>query len=97
MAHSDVAPTRKQDPGAAFPWKRLAAEGVGVWTDRFVQSGDPDAKLLAEIGYDVTRPEAALLAFQRHYYPEAVLSGGKRTHERLAAVAELFRGRREEK
>jgi N-acetylmuramoyl-L-alanine amidase len=32
LAHSDVAPRRKQDPGERFPWARLAAGGVGHWT-----------------------------------------------------------------
>src|SRR5205085_6578241 len=31
LAHSDVAPTRKNDPGERFPWARLAAAGVGLW------------------------------------------------------------------
>jgi len=31
LAHSDVAPTRKQDPGEKLPWARLAAAGVGHW------------------------------------------------------------------
>jgi N-acetylmuramoyl-L-alanine amidase len=31
LAHSDVAPGRKQDPGEKFPWARLAAAGVGLW------------------------------------------------------------------
>ncbi|MFC3691877.1 N-acetylmuramoyl-L-alanine amidase [Chenggangzhangella methanolivorans] len=31
LAHSDVAPRRKQDPGEKFPWYRLAAENVGHW------------------------------------------------------------------
>ena len=31
VAHSDVAPARKQDPGELFDWKRLAVEGVGLF------------------------------------------------------------------
>lgn len=31
LAHSDIAPGRKVDPGEKFPWPVLAAEGVGVW------------------------------------------------------------------
>jgi N-acetylmuramoyl-L-alanine amidase len=33
VAHSDVAPGRKQDPGEKFPWKRLALSGVGLWVE----------------------------------------------------------------
>jgi N-acetylmuramoyl-L-alanine amidase len=31
LAHSDVAPTRKKDPGEKFPWDRLARAGIGHW------------------------------------------------------------------
>jgi N-acetylmuramoyl-L-alanine amidase len=31
LAHSDVAPMRKKDPGEKFPWMRLARAGIGHW------------------------------------------------------------------
>lgn len=31
LAHSDIAPARKKDPGEKFPWDSLANSGVGHW------------------------------------------------------------------
>lgn len=31
IAHSDVAPSRKEDPGELFDWGYLAKNGVGLW------------------------------------------------------------------
>ncbi len=33
LAHSDIAPARKRDPGERFPWRQLAKSGVGCWVD----------------------------------------------------------------
>jgi N-acetylmuramoyl-L-alanine amidase len=33
LAHSDVSPQKKQDPGARFPWQWLASRGIGAWYD----------------------------------------------------------------
>ncbi len=33
LAHSDIAPARKSDPGERFPWDRLAAAVLGLWVE----------------------------------------------------------------
>jgi N-acetylmuramoyl-L-alanine amidase len=66
LAHSDVAPARKKDPGERFPWDRLAAAGVGLWAapspidgGRTFSANDkgPEVeklqKQLARFGYDL--------------------------------------------
>ncbi len=40
LAHSDIAPARKRDPGEKFPWDSLARAGVGHWTAPAPIDGD---------------------------------------------------------
>ena len=41
IAHSDVAPARRQDPGELFPWKILAEAGHGLWAEPAASPGAP--------------------------------------------------------
>jgi N-acetylmuramoyl-L-alanine amidase len=66
LAHSDVAPARKNDPGEKFPWARLAGAGIGLWIEplpitpgRTLSANDKGAdveqlqKQLARFGYEL--------------------------------------------
>ncbi|MBI5121281.1 MAG: N-acetylmuramoyl-L-alanine amidase [Rhodospirillales bacterium] len=70
VAHADVAPSRKQDPGELFDWQRLAQAGIGVWpkTISLGQAGHMVPRL-SHYGYDISDADAAILAFQRHFRP----------------------------
>lgn len=47
VGHSDVAPSRKEDPGELFDWPWLASQGVGLWPD-FGQRSISNINLLLE-------------------------------------------------
>jgi len=64
VAHSDVAPDRKEDPGEKFGWEGLARNGVGLWPMRVPDRGTdgairdavglrPVRAALAHIGYRI--------------------------------------------
>jgi N-acetylmuramoyl-L-alanine amidase len=40
LAHSDIAPGRKRDPGEKFDWERLARAGIGLWVAPAELDGD---------------------------------------------------------
>lgn len=59
VGHSDVAPARKKDPGEKFPWRSLAASGVGLWVEPARIVPGPALKQGAE-GDDVRLMQQAL-------------------------------------
>ncbi len=93
VAHSDVAPDRKQDPGELFDWEGLARNGVGLWPGHDPPPPPEDAvlPLLGRIGYRTDlAPPVLVAAFQRHWLPgRADGIADAATRARLAAVAAL--------
>lgn len=71
IGHGDVAPTRKADPHAKFPWKYLSEKGFGLWYGDTTNLKVPDnfdyLMALRIIGYDISSPSSAVAAFKRHF------------------------------
>jgi N-acetylmuramoyl-L-alanine amidase len=91
LAHSDIAPGRKQDPGEHFPWDALAAAGVGQYLTPAPLENDVPLGLGAS-GKDVEDVQQMLAA----YGYEAAVSGhyDKPTEQIVAAFQRRFRAAR---
>jgi N-acetylmuramoyl-L-alanine amidase len=63
LAHSDVAPARKQDPGEKFPWRLLHESGVGLWVQPSRLSDRGPRLTVGDESEDVRRVQAALADF----------------------------------
>jgi len=98
LGHSDIAPTRKIDPGELFDWKAMAEAGIGLWPEPAAGPADllSIQRALAGYGYEVAATGAldaatsvALQAFQRHFRPGLI--DGQPDDETAALLAGLLR------
>ena len=77
VGHSDIAPTRKEDPGELFDWDLLAAHRLALKTPR-VRMPSPFENdgafflALERWGYDISDMPAAMRAFQRRWRPHMI-------------------------
>lgn len=77
VGHSDIAPTRKQDPGELFDWARLAKHHLALArpTKSLMDPGWTDGGFmlaLQRFGYDISDGPAAIRAFERRFRPEMI-------------------------
>jgi N-acetylmuramoyl-L-alanine amidase len=63
LAHSDVAPGRKIDPGEKFNWHQLAKEGLGLWVRPLPVRADDEGLGLGAQGASVLRAQENLTAY----------------------------------
>lgn len=85
IGHSDMAPTRKSDPGPRFDWHRLARQGLSVWPETLGDTNTPLAESLTKIGYPEVPDEARLTAFRLRFRPWA--KGPEQPEDRAIADA----------
>ena len=69
IAHSDMAPDRKGDPGPRFDWRRLARAGLAVWPEPCAP-GDLVADARA-FGYPEVAEDLVLSALRLRFRPWA--------------------------
>lgn len=79
LAHSDVAPGRKIDPGEKFDWGWLADEGVGKWVAPAPLDPDDPGAPLGTRSAEVDRGRAMLAAYGYKIDPEGAFDPDMQT------------------
>ncbi|MFO1143811.1 MAG: N-acetylmuramoyl-L-alanine amidase [Amaricoccus sp.] len=96
IAHSDMAPGRKADPGPKFDWLRLAKGGRAVWPEPAEEAGGGEAFRSAAEAAGYTAPggdwEVVLAAFRLRFRPWAAGALDARDVGTMRALAALTQG-----
>ncbi|MBL1148162.1 MAG: N-acetylmuramoyl-L-alanine amidase [Pseudomonadota bacterium] len=101
LAHSDIAPGRKRDPGELFDWEFLAKRNIGIWPDVTEEDKTRAAaalkeeggltKLFAKFGYNPDLPLETLQdAFAQHFTRDST-----KTDSPAELLTSLIRKKRE--
>lgn len=89
IAHSDMAPGRKVDPGARFDWRRLGVVGQALWPHAPGDARVPLAQSLDRIGYPPVDPTLRLAAYRLRFNPGALGPEGPQDRALADAVAQM--------
>ena len=92
LAHSDVAPTRKRDPGEKFPWKVLADSGIGLWVKPAPMTQAGPIFVLGETNPTVEEMQCLLAKYGYGVNATGYLDGA--TRDAVAAFQRHFRPER---
>src|SRR5262249_7999377 len=79
LGHSDIAPSRKKDPGEKFPWKILHDSGIGLWVKPAPITADSPIHVLGESDPAIREMQELLARYGYGVEPTGYLDGA--THD----------------
>lgn len=89
IGHSDVAPSRKEDPGELFDWKGLAWEGIGIWPEVGKIKNPAEIIVKPETeSFDVAQVQKKLLEYGYHIRVDGCY--GEKTEKTIKAFKRHF-------
>jgi N-acetylmuramoyl-L-alanine amidase len=89
LGHSDVAPSRKQDPGEKFPWRVLYDSGVGLWVKPTPVDPNSPIYVLGESDPVIAEAQTLLASYGYSVSADGYLDSA--TRDAIAAFQRHFR------